>query len=128
LPIVKILYPLGKEKYNEACLEIQFKDKKIRQLCEQRVVAERKLGAICARKLSNRLSDLEAAKSVSQLAFGNPHPLKGNKAGMFALDLAGGWRLVFSPANQPTPTLANGSTDWTQVTIVCIEYIGDYHD
>jgi proteic killer suppression protein len=35
---------------------------------------------------------------------------------------------VFSPANCPSPTYADGSTDWTQVTIVCIEYIGDYHD
>lgn len=109
-------------------MEIQFKDKKIRQLCEQQSLAERQLGAACARKLRSRLGDLEAAKRVSDLVFGNPHPLKGDRAGQFALDLAGGWRLVFSPANQPTPTLANGSTDWTQVTIVCIEYIGDYHD
>ena len=109
-------------------MEIQFKDKKIRQLCEQRSLAERQLGAACAHKLRSRLGDLEAAKRVSDLVFGNPHPLKGDRAGQFALGLTGGWRLVFSPANQPTPTFANGSTDWTQVTIVCIEYIGDYHD
>jgi hypothetical protein len=45
------------------------------------------------------------------------------------LSLSANWeRLVFSPANCPSPTYADGSTDWTQVTIVCIEYIGDYHD
>ena len=109
-------------------MEIQYKDKKIRELCEKQAVAERKLGAPCARKLRSRLGDLEAATRVSDLTFGNPHPLKGDRLGRFALDLAGGWRLVFSPANHPSPTHADGSTDWTQVTIVCIEYIGDYHD
>lgn len=92
-------------------MEIHFKDKKIRQLCEQQSMAERQLGAVCARKLRSRLGDLEAVKRVSDLIFGNPHPLKGDRAGQFALDLAGGWRLVFSPANQPRPTLANGNTD-----------------
>lgn len=109
-------------------MEIQYKDKKIRVLCEKQVVAERKLGAPCARKLRSRLGDLDAVMRVSDLTFGNPHPLKGDRLGQFALDLTGGRRLVFSPANCPPPTYADGSTDWTQVTIVCIEYIGDYHD
>lgn len=109
-------------------MEIQYKDKKIRELCEKQAVAERKLGAPCARKLRSRLGDLDAAQRVSELTFGNPHPLKGDRLGQFALDLAGGWRLVFTAANDPSPAHADGSIDWTQVTIVCIEYIGDYHD
>lgn len=109
-------------------LEIRFKDKKIRELCEQRVVAERKLGSACARKLRARMSDLEAASRVSDLSAGNPHPLKGDRLGQFALDLVGGWRLVFAPDHDPCPTKPDGGIDWAQVTIVCIEYIGDYHD
>lgn len=109
-------------------LEIHFKDKKIRELCEKRGVAERTLGAACARKLHARLSDLEAASRVSDLTAGNPHPLKGDRRGQFALDLAGGWRLVFAPDHDPCPTKPDGGIDWAQVTIVCIEYIGDYHD
>lgn len=109
-------------------MEINFKDKKVRELCENRTVAEKKLGAVCARKLRTRLSDLEAASRVTELVAGNPHPLKGDRVGQFALDLAGGWRLVFSPHQDPCPTHPDGGIDWSKVTIIRIEFIGDYHD
>jgi len=109
-------------------LDIRYKDKKIRELCEKRSVAEKKLGTASASKLRIRLAALEAATRVSELAAGNPHPLKGHRSGQFALDLAGGWRLVFAPAHEPCPELEGGGIDWSQVTIICIEYIGDYHD
>lgn len=109
-------------------LEINFKDKKLRELCEKKAVAERKLGTACARRLRTRLDDLEAASRVTDLVAGNPHPLKGDRAGQFAVDLAGGWRLVFAPDNDPCPRREDSSIDWSQVTIVCIEFIGDYHD
>lgn len=109
-------------------MEILYKDKKIRELCEKQTAAEKKLGAACARKLKLRLLALQAAARVSELVAGNPHPLKGDRHGQFALDLAGGWRLVFAPANEPCPTRPDGGVDWSEVTIVSIEYIGDYHD
>lgn len=109
-------------------MEIRFKDGKIREICEKQAVANKKLGADCARKLQSRLSELEAACRVTDLVAGRPHPLKGDRAGQFAVDLAGGWRLVFAPAQHPRPTKADGSTDWSRVTIICIEFIGDYHD
>ena len=108
-------------------MEIQYKDKKLKELCERQAVADKKLGAVCARKLRNRLSDLETVARVTELVAGNPHPLKGDRAGQFSLDLAGGWRLVFAPAHEPCPAHPGGGIDWSQVTIVCIEYIGDYH-
>lgn len=109
-------------------MEVRYKDKKIRDLCEKQAVAEKKLGAASARKLKVRLVALEAAGRVTDLVAGNPHPLKGDRLGEFALDLAGGWRLVFAPANDPCPTRHDGSVEWSQVTIISIEYIGDYHD
>ena len=75
-----------------------------------------------------RLQALEAAARVTDLVAGNPHPLKGDRYGEFALDLAGGWRLTFVPAHNPCPASPDGGIDWAQVTIVTIEYIGDYHD
>ncbi len=109
-------------------MEINFKNKKIRELCEKSAVAQKKLGAACARKLRTRMDDLEAALNVTDLVAGTPHPLLGNRAGQFAVDLTGGWRLVFSPDNVPCPCRDDGSIDWPEVTIICIEYIGDYHD
>lgn len=109
-------------------MEVRYKDKKIRELCEKQAAAEKKLGAASARKLKVRLMALEAAARVTDLVAGNPHPLKGDRFGQFALDLAGGWRLVFAPDHDPCPTRPDGSIDWTNVTIISIEYIGDYHD
>lgn len=76
-------------------MEIRFKDKRVRELCEKQATAEKKLGAACARKLRTRLSDLDGASKVSDLVAGNPHPLKGDRVGQFALNLAGvsGWCL-----------------------------------
>ena len=109
-------------------MEIRFKDKQLQDLCNKKVVAVKKLGDIGARKLQTRLADIAAATRVSDLIAGNPHPLKGGRLGQFALDLAGGWRLVFGSANEPIPRRDDASIDWSAVTIVCIEYIGDYHD
>ena len=109
-------------------MKFNFKDKKIRELCEKRAVADKKLGADCARKLRARLDDLDAVSRVTELTAGNPHPLKGDRLGQFALDLTGGWRLVFAPDHDPCPVRDDLSIDWTQVTIIIIEYIGDYHD
>jgi proteic killer suppression protein len=109
-------------------LELRFKNKSVREICEKQAIATRKLGDACARKLRTRLADLESAERVTDLAAGRPHPLKGDRLGEFAVDLAGGWRLVFAPANDPVPRHEDASVDWSHVTIVCIEYIGDYHD
>jgi len=110
-------------------LRIGYKNKKLQDLCEKSAVAHKKLGTDCARKLILRMQALEAAERVTDLVAGNPHPLKGDREGEFALDLAGGWRLTFVPAHDPCPiTTQDGGIDWAQVTIVTIEYIGDYHD
>ena len=109
-------------------MEVRYKDKKLREICEKKAAAEKKLGAASARKLKVTLLALEAATRVTDLVAGNPHPLKGDRLGQFALDLAGGWRLVFAPAHDPCPTRPDGSIEWSEITIISIEFIGDYHD
>jgi toxin HigB-1 len=110
-------------------IEILFLTPDLQRLCEQQKLAVRKLGADSARKLRARLADLSAAATVSGLVPGHPHPLKGDRAGQFAVSLAGGARLVFEPANEPVPLVApGGSVDWTRVTRVRVVFVGDYHD
>jgi len=109
-------------------MEIRFRNKKLRGLCEKRVRAERRLGPASARKLRARLSDLEAAASVAELRAGRPHPLAGARKDQLALDLAGGWRLVLSTDQEPCPRHADGGIDWSKVTAILIESIEDYHD
>ena len=67
-------------------MEIRFKDKLLRELCEKKAVAAKKLGDVCARKLQTRLADIAAASRVTDLVAGKPHPLKGDRHGQFALE------------------------------------------
>lgn len=109
-------------------MKISFLDADIEGLCKQSKMATRKLGAASAKKLQRRLSELFAASAVAELVAGRPHPLEGNRAGQFSVDLHGGCRLVFKPTRQPPPTKPDGSIDWVQVDEITIMEAGDYHD
>lgn len=108
-------------------MDIYFASKKLEKLCSDSREAVKVLGADSARKLRGRLADLQAADTVSELVAGRPHPLTGNRAGQFALDLAGGQRLVFQP-KRAGAAKAPTTPDWKRVTAVEIIFIGDYHD
>ncbi len=122
------LYRIGKHVILGVWMEITFASAKLQRLCEHASLMRRELGDAGSRKLRSRLADLAAAASVIELSAGRPHQLKGNRAGQFALDLHGGSRLVFEPANEPLPLSADGSISWQHVTKVRIIFIGDYHD
>ena len=109
-------------------MDIEFSSAHLQALCEQQRIMQKHLGDNCSRKLRTRLADLRAAASVGDLSAGRPHPLKGDRAGQFAIDLHGGKRLVFEPANNPAPVREDDSIDWHQVTKIRIVFIGDYHD
>lgn len=109
-------------------MDIEFSSSDLQALCEQQRLMTKQLGENCSRKLRTRLADLRAAGNVAELIAGRPHPLKLDRAGQFALDLHGGKRLVFEPANNPVPTREDESIDWELVTKVRIVFIGDYHD
>lgn len=109
-------------------MDIFFADDDLEKLCSDVRTMSKKLGKPCSKKLVRRLSDLAAAAHVRELTAGRPHPLKGDRAGQFAVDLHGGVRLVFEPDHEPPPTKDDGSIDWSRVTAIRIVYIGDYHD
>jgi len=106
-------------------VDISFASKKLAKLCADPLKATKALGADSARKLRSRLEDLQAAVTVAELIAGRPHPLSGSRAGQFALDLAGGQRLVFRAARQGASVTG---ADWKRVTAIEIVFIGDYHD
>lgn len=109
-------------------MEISYATTKIKDLCEDPKRATKVLGPESARKLRTRLAELDAAASVMELPAGKPHPLKGNRAGQFAVSLAGGHRLIFESANEPVPVKPDGGTDWGLVNKVRILAADDYHD
>lgn len=76
-----------------------------------------------------RVALLSSAGTLADLTHtpGRLHPLKGDRAGQFALDLWGSFRLVFEPANVPLPKLPDGGLDRTRVTKIRILEVVDYH-
>ena len=109
-------------------MEIRFASRAIQSLCEKAAEAKKKLGADSAHKLQIRLADLRAATTVSDLTSGKPHALVGSRDGQFAVSLSRGHRLVFVASNDPVPLTSDAAIDWRRVTIIQIEFIGDYHD
>ena len=109
-------------------MDIDFATVKLRALCEEHKRMVTAFGVHCAKKLQNRLSDIEAAAFVTELVAGRPHPLKGDRLGQFSVDLHGAVRLVFEPNHDPVPRNTDQSIAWNQVNKLRIVFIGDYHD
>jgi len=107
---------------------VDYLDETIRTLCLESKKATRAFGVESARKLRNRLSDLKAARTVFELVAGRPHPYKGKTEKRFSLDLAGGDRLLFVPAEDTPPRKGDGGIDWAVVTEVTIVFVGDNHE
>ena len=109
-------------------MQITYASKTIQRLCEEDKHQRKQLGENRAKRLKNRLNELRAVANVSQLQLGRPHPLSGDRAGQFSVDLDGPMRLLFEPTDQPPPTLEAGGIDWKQVSSVRILEIADTHD
>lgn len=66
----------------------------------------KELGAGMARKLQQRLAELNAADVLSDISHLPPprcHELTGKRAGQFSADLEHPYRLLFIPADDPIP-------------------------
>jgi proteic killer suppression protein len=111
-------------------MEISFKNDRLRKDCLDGKRATQLWGADAAARLRRRLDDLRALDTLEHA--GKPpfrcHELKHDLAGKLAIDVHRGLRLVFVPANEPVPRKTDGGLDWTKVTAICVEMIGDYHD
>ncbi len=113
--------------HREERVDILFASEKLRQLCEKADRATRKFGPKAARLLRARLADLVAVDRVGELVAGDPHPLKGDRKGQFALALDEGLRLVFDAVDDPPPQTTAGDLDWGRVCSVRIVAIENYH-
>lgn len=109
-------------------VDIEFKDAKLKDLCEDPKLAQKKLGKLVSGKLERRLSELAVAENLDELPpSGRLHLLNREFEGCYAIDLHGGCRLVIRPINDPLPRHPDGGIDRLRITVVRIEYIGDYH-
>lgn len=108
-------------------MDILFRTKKLRRTCSDDAKALKEFGRNRATKLRRRLDDLDAAENLQVMTLlpGRLHPLKGDRAGQFSLDLDGPYRLIFEPVypdGRPEST-----AEWSEVTTVRILGIDDTH-
>lgn len=109
-------------------MDIEFKDAKLKDLCQNPKLAQKKFGKPVSTKLARRLNELVVAENLDELPpSGRLHLLKREFEGCYAIDLHKGYRLVIRPTNDPLPRRPDGGLDRLRITIVRIEYIGDYH-
>ena len=98
-------------------MEVTFKTKKLRRECTELKVTNRVYGNLMAEKIRQRIREINGASTVEMLvegSIGRCHPLKGERAGEYAMDLVHPYRLVFQKVQDT-------------VQIAQITSIEDYH-
>lgn len=112
-------------------MDIDFRTERLERVCNDRSARVREWGERQAKILGRRLDDLRAAETLDDLRRlpGDCHAYKNRTDGTLTLDLDGGWRLFFRPANDPVPLLPDKkSLDWTKVTAIEITDVRDPHE
>ena len=111
-------------------MEIIFRSPKLQKECSVERESVRRWGAQNAKKIRQRLADLQAAETLADVSTLPParcHQLRGNRAGQFAVDVHQPYRLILEPVNDPVPMKEDGSINLTKVTRVRILEVEDYH-
>jgi len=111
-------------------MEIEFATKKMQKASSSDKQMRKEWGEQMARKLKQRLAELEAADSLADIAklpAVRCHELKADRRGQLAIDLIHPHRLLFRPNHNPLPLKTDGGLDWGAVTGIVIIEVVDYH-
>ena len=109
-------------------MKIFFKTKKLEKVLNNSKLIDKTYGN-SAKKIKQRLDDMAMADNLEELMKlpGRHHPLSGDRKGQFACDLVHPMRLIYEPANEPLPIDETNALNYSQVNIVEIIEITDYH-
>lgn len=109
---------------------IFFKTKKLQKICSEDREMQKHLGQAMARKLRQRMMELNAAETLADVSHLPPprcHELTNDRAGQFSVDLEHPYRLLFIPADDPIPYREDGGIDLARVREIEIIDIEDTH-
>lgn len=110
---------------------ILFASTKLQKECNDARLLVKKHGALRAKLIQKRLSELQAAtvlNDLRNLPQVRCHELHGNRKGELSVDLDHPYRLIFEIADNPIPAKPDGGLDWMKATAVCIKGIEDTHE
>jgi proteic killer suppression protein len=114
-------------------MDIYVSDNDLRAAITDEAACRRQYGADTARKITLRVATLRAADSLAD--FWPPksgpercHELKGDRAGIFSVDLKQPYRLLFEPYAAATlPDRSDEQQRWKSITAIDILRIEDTH-
>lgn len=115
-------------------MDIFFKTRKLEKEFNEGAQLDRIHGAKRAKKIRMRMVEFRAATSLMDFwppksGPGRCHELtQGKRKGQLSVDLDHPYRLIFTPAHDPVPTLEDGGLDWSQVTAIIILGGEDTHE
>src|SRR5438067_1328706 len=108
-------------------MNIEFGTKNMREACSSDKSMCRTYGDRMARKLRQRLAELEAVETLADLSrmpATGFHELEADRKGQLAVDLVDPHRLIFVPDSDPPPTKADWGTGLGEVKgIVVVEVV-----
>jgi proteic killer suppression protein len=109
-------------------VEVDYESSRLETLLHNERALNKAYGAEVVKKLAIRITTIRESKNLSELHFqpGRTHPLTGDRAGRFAMDLPNGRRLEFRPT-PPVPTKPDGGVDLTKVTSITFIEISDHY-
>lgn len=101
-------------------MELSFESEEVREICDTRAIATKKLGALATSALLRSLADIEAAESIGDLRMvlgeGISHPTHD----VCRVSLASGWSFLFRAGGAKPPRKSTGATDWDRVSRIRI--------
>jgi proteic killer suppression protein len=101
-------------------LQLAFRTKKLRSVCEDAAYAEEVYGREIAAALVLRLADLRAAGSPLEVPFAEVRPPAGDIPAHIAVRLAGGLNLILAANHRTPPVSSVGEIAWEHVSRLLI--------
>jgi proteic killer suppression protein len=111
-------------------MEIEFSSRSLQRACNSEKELIRRWGKNRGQTIGRRLQQLAAANNLFVAGFLPQlklHPLKGKRAGQFAVDADYPYRIVFEPNERTLPRKNDGGLDVERITKIKIIEVVDYH-
>ena len=109
-------------------MKISFTSKKIQKRCSSDHEMVRSYGVPLAKKLQQRLMELDAAPNMEGIPnYARCHPLVGKHRNRYAVHLSEPHRLLFEPSAEDLVYKEDGGLDLSKITSIIIVDVIDYH-
>jgi hypothetical protein len=103
-------------------MELAFRTRKLRTLCQDHDEAVKTMGEPAAEVLRTRIADLRAVTYLAELPVGRPAVVDGDPPQLH-FELRAGWSLLMTVGHQDVPRTSEGDLDQTRVRRACVQEI-----